>query len=204
VPSTELTPSLAEEAAEEIADAMQFIESSTRADQKLLNTECLRRDGFRCVFSGAYDRASHKASLVQVPAGQTACHTECAHIIPFALGKFDESKGIQCQNKATIWFAIHRYFPSLKGKIHAGNINQPANAITLDPSIHKEFGAYDLSFWPQSQVSLLLSNPYFSRRARFPNLSPITGPVVRNALHYPSVRPTQVWLRINAPCEPSA
>jgi hypothetical protein len=162
-PKVEITPSPVLESADEITNAIHSTDSSTRADQKQLKAQCLMRDGFRCVFSGEYDMTSYKAKLVQPPpdSSPTCTFTECAHIIPFALGNFDESKAIECQNKATIWYAIHRYFPSLKGKLHAGNINQPANAITLDPSVHSNFGAYCLSFWPQGPVSQFLPNPYF-------------------------------------------
>ena len=159
-----MTPPLAEEAAEKIEVAMESIKFSTKKDQKDLKNDCLVRDGFRCIYSGFYDKASVKASLVNVPAGLPVDATECAHIMPLALGKFDDSKAVETRNNTTIWFAIHRYFPALKGKIHAGNINQRANAITLIPSAHKQFGDYDLTFWPKSHVcfmNLFLLSLYF-------------------------------------------
>jgi hypothetical protein len=152
-PTPVVTPSPAEEA-DEIEEAMQHIESSTRQGQGALKKNCLKRDGFKCIYSGAYDWPSVKGSLVNAPKGHPVTPTECAHIIPFALGKFDDSKAVETRNKATIWSAIYRYFPALEGKINAENINQSANAIALNPATHKAFGDYNLTFWPQSQVSL--------------------------------------------------
>ncbi len=186
--AVELTPPLAEEAAGEIEEVIASIESSTKEES--LKKDCLKRDGFRCVYSGAYDMASTKASLVDVPTHLPVAKTECAHIIPFALGKFDDSRAIETRNKATIWFAIHRYFPALKGKIHAGNINQRENAFTLASSIHRSFGDYDLTFWPQSKVCLIIYFFFIIRKSLIHFW--YTGRLVRSAFrwkppfHYPA------------------
>lgn len=170
---------------------MGLIETSTRADQERLKIQCLERDGFRCVYSGAYDMDSVKNSLVHLPPGAAgATLTECAHIIPFGLGSFDENNIVQVQNQATIWHAIHRYFPALAGKIEAGNINQVENAITLDPSVHAMFGRYSLTFWPQSQVCFPPTSVFSNLRFLQPpsnQLFATTGRPVRHSSHRTAV-----------------
>lgn len=47
--------------------------------------------------------------------------------------------------KATVWWAMYRYFPFLKGKIGADSINQPGNAMTLWLDAHDQFGTYDIA-----------------------------------------------------------
>ncbi|KEZ42040.1 hypothetical protein SAPIO_CDS6451 [Scedosporium apiospermum] len=135
-------------APDEIEEAMTEIESSPRNDQQKLKTDCLRRDGFRCVISGLYDRQSIRDHLVTPPAGNPSGGTECAHILPFALRKFNERNAQQTENAATIWWGLHRYFPSLRNKIDAGSINQPQNAMTLAVQVHDDFGSYDVALSP--------------------------------------------------------
>jgi hypothetical protein len=59
------------------------------------------------VLLGVYDKVRVKASLVNAPVGQPVASTECANIVPFALGKFDDSKQLSPANNATILTTIH-------------------------------------------------------------------------------------------------
>lgn len=89
---------------------------------------------------------------MQPPPGQSWAYVECAHIIPFALGSFDEADSVQTRNKSIIWFAIRRYFPEIQHKIDARSINQRGNAMTLNLDTHRAFGAYQICFLPQGMV----------------------------------------------------
>jgi hypothetical protein len=163
MPMTPLTAPVYPQAAAQVDVAMAEIESSSRADQKKLKGECLRRDGFRCVFSGFYDLNSAEKKRVDAPPGSIAVKTECAHILPFALRKFDENNALETRNKAIIWLSLHRYFPALKGKIDASTINQPQNAITFIDMVHSRFGSYRLAFWPTDKVCFRLNRDFLER-----------------------------------------
>ncbi|KIH90929.1 hypothetical protein SPBR_00979 [Sporothrix brasiliensis 5110] len=128
---------------------MTTIETSTRAEQTMLRNDCLRRDGYRCVFSGMWDIGATAKGIAHPLPTDLECYVECAHILPFALGVFDESDAVQTRNKAIIWFCIHRYFPQIQHKIDARSINQRSNAMSLERSLHKSFGEYRVAFSPQ-------------------------------------------------------
>ncbi|KIH86392.1 hypothetical protein SPBR_08483 [Sporothrix brasiliensis 5110] len=138
------------EGAEDAIDAgMSTINASTRAEQAVLRAECLRRDGYRCVFTGTWDFNSVDKGMAMPPPDYEAGPVECAHIIPFALGTFDDGDAVQTRNKTIIWFSIHRYFPELKDLIDARSINQCGNVVTMDLPTHRNFGSYIVAFQPQ-------------------------------------------------------
>ncbi|KAL7936584.1 hypothetical protein V8C35DRAFT_295884 [Trichoderma chlorosporum] len=139
------------EAAEAIELSMTEIEPSSRSEQTALKRQCLGRDNHRCVITGMVH--SQKLSLATKRPGDISAATECAHIIPFALRKFNQNSAQETAVKTQIWWAIHRYFPFLAGKIGANNINIPANAITLWKDAHGEFGAFRLTFEPTNKVN---------------------------------------------------
>jgi len=141
-----VTPSPNKSATLEIELAMTQIEGSSRAGQKSLKEECLRRDGNRCVVSAHIDTAA----FVNIPPGERKgarkTNTQCSHILPFALSKFEEKNATQTKNKATTWWALYHYFPALENKIGADTINEPRNAITLASALHEEFGQFTFGF----------------------------------------------------------
>lgn len=83
-----ITPSPRETAEADVNRLASEIQSSYRLGQ--LRNNCLRRDGYRCVVTGFYDRVA--ASMVDVPDDAMSDDTECAHIIPFSFGGFGESE----------------------------------------------------------------------------------------------------------------
>ncbi|KAI8720612.1 HNHc domain-containing protein [Fusarium sp. LHS14.1] len=146
-PQSLITPPTYAQAAADIAASMSSLQLSTRRDQANLKRDCLRRDGYRCVYSGAYE---YKATdeLVDLPSDAFHIDTECAHILPFSLRRFDSRSALETENTAIIWCALHRYFPALKNKISTDSINQASNALTLGRGIHGDFGSYRVYFWP--------------------------------------------------------
>ena len=137
---------------------MASIEPSGRQQAKLKRL-CLRRDGYQCIYSGYFDKVSVKERKVTLPSTASTGTTECAHIIPFALGSFDDKQAVETENKAVIWWTLYRYFPGLRGKIDTASINQLENVVTLVDAVHTEFGDFDLTFWPQENVLVSLSFP---------------------------------------------
>jgi len=143
---------------DEIEQTVAFIEPSRR-DQTKLKRQCLRREGYQCIYTGYFDRRSVKNKEVTLPQKAKCGGTECAHIIPFALGNFHEKDSLETENKALIWWTLYRYFPALQGKIDAASINQLGNVITMFGEVHDVFGDFQLSFWPQENVPV--SSYYF-------------------------------------------
>lgn len=148
-PITEPSSNLA--GMEQIESSLHEIEPSKR-NQTRLKQDCLQRDGFRCSISGHYDWSSLEEGKVALPADGRLTITQCAHILPFALSDFDERVATETRNKAIIWFALHRYFPELRDKIDTSTINNHANLITMDASLHSAFGQYRIGFWPAERV----------------------------------------------------
>ncbi|KAK2012833.1 hypothetical protein LZ32DRAFT_628617 [Colletotrichum eremochloae] len=113
-----------------------------------LKAECLQRDGFRCVFSHIPDDESAEEGLVALPPGTTVMPTDPTHILPLALGKFNNANGVEREAVANVWYALYRYFPGLVGKIASDSLNQHRNLITLSISINYVFEGHRLAFDP--------------------------------------------------------
>jgi hypothetical protein len=131
---------------EEVENLAATIEPSTRADQEWLKKQCLRRDNYRCAVTGFLDRNERRKHPNLRQPGEFTAETECAHILPMSLGKFDERYEEQCTETATVWNALCRYFPDLEATgISSGNINIPENAITMISDVHRAFGRFQFS-----------------------------------------------------------
>ncbi|KAL1855583.1 hypothetical protein Plec18170_004304, partial [Paecilomyces lecythidis] len=70
---------------EEVASMM--IQSSSRRDQPKLKTLCLKRDSYRCVVTGYFDKSARGKFSSEMLEGRLM-NTELAHIIPFSLEKY--------------------------------------------------------------------------------------------------------------------
>ncbi|KXG46262.1 uncharacterized protein PGRI_051180 [Penicillium griseofulvum] len=110
-----------------------------------LKTECLARDGGRCVVTGLFDEDSLDASNTS-----PSIYTDCAHIIPFSLASCStESEGYA---KHIIWTNLIRYFPTIQAiNFNRENINDTTNAMTMSSQLHRSFGWFDFSFEETSQ-----------------------------------------------------
>ncbi|EGC45183.1 conserved hypothetical protein [Histoplasma capsulatum var. duboisii H88] len=135
----------------------QRTRSSDRNSQGKLKKQCLARDGYRCLVTGAYDY-EHAAKNAQDDFLETAADTELAHIIPFALGKF-RSNAEETQ-KARVWAAIYTCFPDVHFRTNcsAGTVNDYENLMTLLGPIHAAFGKFQLAFEPADE-----ENTYYLR-----------------------------------------
>ncbi|KAL7799968.1 hypothetical protein V8C37DRAFT_407076 [Trichoderma ceciliae] len=147
-----LSPTPVRNAFQAIQLSMTEIQSSSRKDQAALRNGCLSRDDHRCVITGTVDIDYYKEIPSHHRRNLESGKTECAHILPFALRKFNENSARETEVKATIWWAIYRYFPFIKGKIGAESINKSENAMTLWTGVHGEFGDYRLTFEPTNRA----------------------------------------------------
>ena len=67
-------------------DSSRVAPSRTSAQ---LKHDCLERDGWKCVITGAYDAVA--ASMMDTSDAQAPSDdSECAHIIPFAFANFSD------------------------------------------------------------------------------------------------------------------
>ncbi|KAL7788522.1 hypothetical protein V8C43DRAFT_323756 [Trichoderma afarasin] len=124
-----------------------------RSDHTALKQACLRRDNNRCVITAMIDDEYVRSLPPQRHEDLTSCTTECAHIIPFALSKFNQNSTPESEIKDEIWGVIYRYFPFVKGKISSEKLNTPANAITLWMDAHKHFGDFRLALEPMNGIN---------------------------------------------------
>lgn len=115
-------------------------ESMTRGPQQQLREDTLRRDGSKCVVSGHYDVQSEELYPDEVTAD-----LETAHIMPFALAKFDNDD--ERRQIIAVWTNIFRYFPSIRSRLnfYYQNINSMENVLMLSQPLHKQFGRFSLA-----------------------------------------------------------
>ena len=73
----------------------QLILSSSRSGQPALKRACLERDQYCCVATGLLDLQSGEDFPDLVGPDTVTTFTECAHILPFALGDFNPNDGRQ-------------------------------------------------------------------------------------------------------------
>ncbi len=102
-PKTPITePPLDEELNDEIQANLSTINPSSRRDQQELKLQCLRRDGYCCVVSGRVAGGfQHK-----VPSATEGSLSHCAHILPFALRKFDPQ---YAQEVSVNYILVYKY-----------------------------------------------------------------------------------------------
>lgn len=84
--SPKTTPTLDPMAEDVILSSMATIEPSSRNDQGRLKADCLRRDGYSCALTRKVD--GEFKDKVPGATGEIVL-TQCAHILPFSLRKFD-------------------------------------------------------------------------------------------------------------------
>ncbi|KAL7958992.1 hypothetical protein V8C34DRAFT_313644 [Trichoderma compactum] len=95
-----------------------------RSDHTAVKQACLRRDDNLCVLTGMIDDEYVKSLPPQSHGDLWSCTTECAHIIPFVLRKFNPNSSQEI------------------GKIG------PENAITLRSEAHMEFARHRIAAGP--------------------------------------------------------
>ena len=144
-----MTTSSSKAAAAEVDIQMGLVlppNSSESNEQSKLKDDCLKRDDYRCVISGSVDKKWKRGHRNLYPQGTIVDNTECAHILPHALGTFDPNRPQEVENAAIIWAALYRFFPALIGQIAPDTINKNDNAFTLSLNLHKYFGQFELYF----------------------------------------------------------
>ncbi|KAJ5734493.1 hypothetical protein N7493_003279 [Penicillium malachiteum] len=124
-----------------------------------LKSECLTRDGSRCVVTGYFDEDSLDPSSTR-----TTVYTECVHIIPFALASWRMDSEEYAKN--IIWTNLLRYFPILELiNFKREDINNAKNAMTMSGNLHRHFGRFDFSFEATAQPNRYRIQNYRPRMA---------------------------------------
>ncbi|EAW19001.1 HNH endonuclease signature motif containing protein [Aspergillus fischeri NRRL 181] len=134
------------------------------AQQQQLREEALRRDGNKCVISGEYD-----VNLEDEYPDEDTADLETAHIIPFAIAKFENDA--ERQRMIAIWVKMFRYFPSIRSKLnfHYDQINSLTNVMMLSNMIHKQFGRFSLALEPTDTLNQYRLKTFrrFTRNLRY-------------------------------------
>ncbi|PKY01612.1 hypothetical protein P168DRAFT_53065 [Aspergillus campestris IBT 28561] len=114
-------------------------QTASRSEQQLLRNHCLDRDGYQCVVTKAWS-----SGYDERPSDSIHAPLEAAHIIPFALGVFQENSADERYRHAMIWVNINRYFPDLRSRMgfSSEDINQEENVMMLVEGLHGQFGSF--------------------------------------------------------------
>jgi hypothetical protein len=141
----EITVSSSESTVSKVEEGLIVPPNSTNERSKM-KTDCLHRDDHRCLITRSVDLYWKRAHRDLYPQGTVVDNTECAHILPHALGSFDPDRAQEVENAAIIWAALYKYFPALVGQIAPDTINCSTNGITLTATLHEYFGDFELYF----------------------------------------------------------
>ncbi|KAF7133717.1 hypothetical protein CNMCM5793_005071 [Aspergillus hiratsukae] len=109
-----------------------MLESASRNDQGRLKKLCLERDDWRCMLSNLLDISQRKNH------GTKAASTRLAHILPFSIGKWNDT--------GSIWAALHRLFPAVT--IGPSDVNDSSNLMTLIVPFEICLGNFSLALEP--------------------------------------------------------
>ncbi|KAJ5179009.1 hypothetical protein N7492_002219 [Penicillium capsulatum] len=144
----------------EIEDSIENIASESAgpmAREARLKTQCLDRDGRKCVVTGLFDEDSLDANSTSATT-----YTECVYIIPFALASWRTDS--EAYAKDIIWTNLIRYFPAIRSiNLNRENINDTGNAMTMSTNLHRPFGRFDFSFEATPQPHRYRIQNYRSR-----------------------------------------
>ncbi|KFY31596.1 hypothetical protein V493_00984 [Pseudogymnoascus sp. VKM F-4281 (FW-2241)] len=152
-----------------------------------MKANCLERDDHRCAITNYVDSIWNHDHSDLYPQETITNHTECAHILPHALGNIDLDRAQEVENAAIIWAALYRYFPALVGEIAPDTINSNANGITLFVALHKCFGQFMVYFermeqpntyrlvWTENNIVKTLCPPVITFSAKDPSI-PVPNP----------------------------
>ncbi|BCS24467.1 HNH endonuclease signature motif containing protein [Aspergillus puulaauensis] len=118
----------------------ELVSPQSRTDA--FRNNCLQRDNHHCVVSNALDITSH----IDNNQHEDTARLEAAHIIPFSYGSWNSR--VESDNTvADTWEMLYRCFPSLRRVgFSVDSMNDISNGITLDRSIHYEFGSFNVAF----------------------------------------------------------
>ncbi|KAF8245788.1 hypothetical protein K440DRAFT_686426 [Wilcoxina mikolae CBS 423.85] len=115
---------------------------TNRHSQKALRKMLDKRDGNRCLVTGHFDMNTARITPSDEVPG--VAKLKVAHIIPFALGRFEES---ELDEVSQIWAMIYRMFSSIK-QYKPQDINDLRNAFLLQEGLHRQFGRFSFYFEP--------------------------------------------------------
>ena len=93
----QLTSSPAVDSQFRVECIMSEISPSSRVEQDELRSKCLRRDNWRCVVTRAVDMFTvlRCPDWPEAEEGINMAATECAHVLPLALAKFDSNRNLE-------------------------------------------------------------------------------------------------------------
>ena len=133
--------------------------SLTTARLSGLRKECLIRDRYRCVISRRFDlgeaekrvardgpNAKDDEGRLLTEESEELSALQVAHILPHAL----MSDSGQTDSKGKARQVLNMFDHGVLALIDGVEIDQPFNALTLDPSLHQLFGDFKAYFEPMA------------------------------------------------------
>ncbi|GKZ35118.1 hypothetical protein AbraIFM66950_005668 [Aspergillus brasiliensis] len=115
-------PALLESETSDVRIPEEDISPLETRDQDMQD-DCLERDNYCCVITGAMDTATYFERFR--PAGFANVQLQIAHIMPYSISHWNESA------MTTLWDTLCRYFPAVhEARIKAGSINALVNSLS--------------------------------------------------------------------------
>lgn len=148
--SGNITPSPRTGASDSVENlGAQIDESLTRDPQEQLRRRGLSREGGACIVSKYFDYNKRHLCRPDRYLGML----ECAHIFPFALGRFRNDA--EQHQVAAIWTTIYRYFPEVRSRLnfHYHNVSDIENVMILEATLHKLFGKFMIALEPTDTLN---------------------------------------------------
>lgn len=110
-----------------------------------------RRDGYRCLISGAYDCATSHLWNMADPAGVSA-DLDVGYIIPYSIIrslKCDDNDD-ERRRQAGIWKILYRYFPDTRDildtlKSNESDMDDTLNVMMIEKCLHQEYGGFHMT-----------------------------------------------------------
>ncbi|KUL81969.1 hypothetical protein ZTR_10714 [Talaromyces verruculosus] len=148
------TPSVTPSPFETPDEVAQNMEASVPRQQSIIKKRCLKRDWYRCMISGQLDSTS-RAKFPDMSDDDwydLAGPTNATHIIPYRLGKYDDSDDEK--EIAYIWTSLYALFPSLKQVIGQDSINEERNVMTTAEDFNRQIGTFRLALEATDEINV--------------------------------------------------
>lgn len=161
-----ITPSPRSDLAESLEDLGSRTDQPMQRRQREIKAAAMARDNGRCVISGQTE---------------SQAYLEAAHIVPFALAKWDSS--IERDRKICVWDNMLRYFPSLTTRLnfYYQQINDLENVMMLHIVLHLSFGSFNLALEETATLNEYRIKTFRGFRTGAHSLLPASGTVVFTA-----------------------
>ncbi|KZT06607.1 uncharacterized protein LAESUDRAFT_725698 [Laetiporus sulphureus 93-53] len=172
-------------------------------DHKTAKSSALIRDDFRCMVTGAVDRASARKykKVAEQAVGKRILKTECCHIFPESTNNLDGKVSDKVDYAAGVWTVLDMFgYREIREELEGSKIHRLENIMTLTTDIHDMMDCLELWF---EEVKDKENCYRIQIRGPDPQLFMKGGDIpsqVQFVAHHNLPLPSPKYLRIHAAC----